>query len=94
MGQLPPAFFDFVLSRNIASGVFLAACDNGDCRYRSGADRTEARITRQRDPRLRKRVDNRRIFRSWCDGPDYHPDIRKQLAEFRRSVPEAGASDT
>lgn len=65
MGQLPPAFIDFVLSRGYASGVYLLGCGDGDCRYRFGADWTLQRVIRQRDPMLRKRVDASRIAVGW-----------------------------
>ncbi|MFQ5983872.1 MAG: hydrogenase iron-sulfur subunit, partial [Woeseiaceae bacterium] len=68
VGQLPPSFIDYVLSRGFADGVLLAGCDGGECRYRYGASWTEQRIARQRDPRLRKRVNDHRIACSW-----HHP---------------------
>lgn len=65
MGQLPPSFLDYVLSRDLADSVLLAGCGGGDCRYRYGIEWTEQRISRMRDPRLRKRVDNQNITFGW-----------------------------
>jgi ferredoxin/coenzyme F420-reducing hydrogenase delta subunit len=69
MGQLPPSFIDYVLSRGFADRVLLAGCGSGDCRYRYGIEWTEQRIARKRDPRLRKRVDNRKIAYGWQSDP-------------------------
>ena len=65
VGQLPPSFIDYVLSRGHADGVMLAGCLDGACKHRYGTAWTEQRIARQRDPRLRKRVNNARIACGW-----------------------------
>ena len=71
MGQLPPAFIDFVLSRDHADGVLLLGCQDGNCNYRYGAEWTEQRLARERDPRLRQRVNSEMIACAWqspwCD---------------------------
>jgi len=81
MGQLPPAFVDFVLSRNHADGVFLLGCEDGNCNYRHGAEWTEQRLARERDPRLRQRVSSDKIACAWqspwCDS-------KNALAAYRR----------
>jgi ferredoxin len=69
MGQLPPSFLDYVLSRGLADNILLAGCGSGDCRYRYGIRWVEQRISRKRDPRLRKRVDNRKIRFGWRPNP-------------------------
>jgi len=56
IGMLPPSFIDFAISRKHADGVVLAACSDGDCYYRLGANWTRQRISGERDPYLRKRV--------------------------------------
>ena len=65
MAQLPPSFIDFVLSRDLSDGVVLTGCTGGECLYRFGEQWTGLRIDRQRDPRLRKRVDTDRIALAW-----------------------------
>lgn len=71
MAQIPPSFVDWVLSRDLADGVILSGCAHGDCSYRLGANWTEQRLNRQRDPRLRKRVDDEKLAllwtEPWCD---------------------------
>jgi ferredoxin/coenzyme F420-reducing hydrogenase delta subunit len=67
MAQLPPSFIDYILSRGLADGVFLAGCKGGDCHYRLGAEWTRLRINRERDPYLRKRIDANRVTLGWED---------------------------
>lgn len=64
-GMLPPAFIDFVLSRDLADGVMLAGCAEGDCYFRLGDAWTNQRIDGERDPYLRKGTDLDRIETSW-----------------------------
>jgi len=86
MGQLPPAFIDFVLSRKVARGVFLGGCGAGGCHYRYGADWTEQRVSRLRDPQLRKRVDDSRVLVAWRDTAEHQPHVLRQLAQFRDAL--------
>jgi quinol-cytochrome oxidoreductase complex cytochrome b subunit/coenzyme F420-reducing hydrogenase delta subunit len=89
MGQIPPAFLDFVLSRGYAERILLTGCAGGTCRYRFGTDWTEQRIARVRDPRLRKRTDAGRIAKSWRDFPSQF-DVLAQLKAMRAASPAAG----
>jgi len=86
MAHLPPSFLDFILSRNLADGVFLAGCAGGDCQYRLGIEWTQGRISRQRDPRLRKRIDERRIALGWADAWSRHGRTVDGLAAFKASL--------
>ena len=92
MAHLPPSFIDFILSRNLADGVFLAGCEGGDCRYRLGAEWTRLRIRRERDPQLRKRIDERRIALGWDYnwGPGGHSAAA--VERFRQSISRLGAT--
>ncbi len=65
MGQLPPSYVDFALSRGHADGVLLVGCQDGSCLYRYGAKWTEQRFSRQRDPMVRRRVDMSRVAMGW-----------------------------
>ena len=65
MGQLPPSFVDFSLSRGQADGVLLLGCQDGNCSYRFGAEWTEQRLARQRDPMIRRRVELSRVALGW-----------------------------
>jgi len=86
-GQLPPSFIDFVLSRDLADGVVMAGCPGGDCQYRFGAEWTSARIARQRDPHLRKRVNNNRLALGWQEPWSGCGDVPGIVAALRESLP-------
>jgi len=86
MAQLPPSFVDWILSRDLADGVVLQGCAHNDCRYRLGAKWTEQRMHRQRDPRLRKRVDVEKLALLWSEP---WSDFRKSataIAAFRDTL--------
>ncbi|MFZ5789831.1 MAG: cytochrome b N-terminal domain-containing protein [Pseudomonadota bacterium] len=64
VAMLPPSFIDYVLSRNLAEGVFIAGCaEEGGCYHRLGSNWMALRLDRQRDPRLRLRVPAERLGR-------------------------------
>ena len=88
MGQLPPPFLDYVLSRDLADAILLTGCSDGRCRYRFGTQWTEDRVTRKRDPRLRKRIDESRICRAWLDFPEYQGSVLKQVDALRNTLPQ------
>jgi len=87
MAHLQPSFLDFALSRNHADGLLLLGCEDGNCNYRLGAEWTEARIARERDPRLRKRTDTSRIAMGWLAPWSNISDPAKKLDAFRTSLP-------
>lgn len=66
IGQLPPSFIDYVLSKNLADGVVLAGCAENSCHARFGIKWTEARLARIRDPHLRARVPAERLMVLWA----------------------------
>lgn len=86
MGQLPPPFLDYVLSRDMADAILLTGCSDGRCRYRFGTDWTEDRVLRTRDPRLRKRIDETKICRAWQDLPAHQGNVLKQINMLRDSM--------
>ncbi len=90
MAHLPPPFVDFILSRDLADGVFLAGCAGGDCEYRLGIEWTQGRIGRQRDPHLRKRIDDRRVALGWDDAWNRPGQPAKALAAFKASLADLG----
>lgn len=94
VAMLPPAFVDFVISRNLADGVMLAACAAGDCYYRLGDEWTRQRVSGQRDPYLRKRVPRERLSLCWTRATDLRRR-RKALADFMsalRDLPRPSAN--
>jgi ferredoxin/coenzyme F420-reducing hydrogenase delta subunit len=86
MAQLPPSFIDFILSRDLADGVVLAGCTSGDCQYRLGEQWTEQRVNRQRDPRLRNRVDTEKLALLWTSPWRDTPDVKTALTSFRDTL--------
>jgi quinol-cytochrome oxidoreductase complex cytochrome b subunit/coenzyme F420-reducing hydrogenase delta subunit len=66
IGQLPPSFIDYVLSKKLADGVVLTGCSDNGCHARFGARWTDARIARERDPQLRRRVPRERLRMLWA----------------------------
>ena len=84
-GMLPPSFIDYVLSRNLADGVMLSGCSEGECHNRLGIDWTKARLARTRDPRLRKRVPAERIETVWAS-PVEGWTHRSRLVDFARRL--------
>ncbi len=86
MAQLSPSFIDFALSRGHADGVLLLGCQDGNCCYRFGANWTEQRLARQRDPMLRKRVEPTKIAVGWLSPWAEHKRVADRYEAFRRSL--------
>ena len=85
VGQIPPAYFDYALSRGFTDSILLTACAGGVCRHRFGADWTEQRISRIRDPHLRKRIDKNKIAMIWRDGEIAPDRISAHVGKLRSS---------
>jgi len=66
IGQLQPAFIDYVLSKKLADGVLLTGCAENSCHARHGNTWTDARLAGERDPRLRARVPRERVRTVWA----------------------------
>jgi ferredoxin/coenzyme F420-reducing hydrogenase delta subunit len=86
-GQIPPSYLDYVLSRNLSTRVLLTGCA-GDCRFRFGMDWTEQRITRQRDPNLRRRVGDYRIAMAWSEPWCSVGGLKAQMALLEKQARE------
>ena len=89
VGNLPPSFLDFIISRRYADGVVLTGCRSGDCHYRLGMNWTEQRIKGERDPRLRQRIPRERILTCWT-GPSQERQQLEHIAAFRQRLRELG----
>lgn len=90
VGQLPPSFIDFLVTRKHVEGVFLTGCRAGDCEYRLGQQWTEARLQQERDPHLRARVPRERVHTFWA-GRDRTRAVSLELARFRESLQALGS---
>lgn len=85
IGQLPPSFIDFVLSKRLADGVVLTGCSDNSCHARFGIRWTDARVARQRDPQLRARVPRERLRVLWA-GRAGGRQLDKLLASFSEAL--------
>jgi quinol-cytochrome oxidoreductase complex cytochrome b subunit/coenzyme F420-reducing hydrogenase delta subunit len=70
VAMLPPSFIDYALSRNLADGVFITGCRDGECVNRFGVEWMTARLAGERDPMLRKRVPRDRLACQWAARTD------------------------
>jgi ferredoxin len=82
LGMLPPSFVDYVLSRDLAEGAFLAGCSESSAYNRLGAEWIRQRLAGARDPRLRARVPRERIGTAWAAVQD-RAWLAAELAAFR-----------
>jgi ferredoxin len=82
IGNLPPSFIDFALSRAGAEGVVLSGCRSGDCYHRFGTEWTEQRLAGLRDPYLRGRVERARLRIAWSDVQDTE-DLAREVRAFQ-----------
>jgi coenzyme F420-reducing hydrogenase delta subunit len=89
IGQLPPAFIDYVLSRDLADGVLLTGCADGVCFNRFGIAWTEARLAGERDPHLRARVPRERLTTRWL-GRHRVAELERALQTFARNLEQLG----
>jgi ferredoxin/coenzyme F420-reducing hydrogenase delta subunit len=88
MGQLPPSYVDFTLSRGHADGVLLLGCRDGNCSYRFGAEWTEQRLARERDPMVRQRVDMSKVAVGWNAPWSDNASAVKKYEAFLRTLEE------
>ncbi|MCB1380363.1 MAG: cytochrome b N-terminal domain-containing protein [Alphaproteobacteria bacterium] len=90
-GHLPPAFIDYILSRNLADGVVVAGCAENACYNRLGGTWTAQRIARVRDPQLRSRVPRERLRTIWAgrNGLSHLVNDLEGFAETLRQMPAA-----
>ena len=85
IGMLPPAFVDYVLSRELADGVLLAGCPENSCFHRLGAEWTRQRLAGERDPYLRRRVPRERLDVEWLAEND-GARLQRALSDFRERL--------
>jgi coenzyme F420-reducing hydrogenase delta subunit len=78
---------DYVLSRDLADGVFITGCREGECYNRFGLRWTEDRLARRRDPYLRARVPRERIGTFWA-APTDRRRLVQAVESFRATLGE------
>ena len=85
VGQVPPPFIDWIISRRLAEGVFISGCAESDCFERLGDEWMEQRVASKRDPHLRDRVPRGRVGLHWGNRVQ-RSRLAAALRDFRASV--------
>ncbi len=85
--MLPPSFIEYALHERQVDGVFITGCRENDCYHRMGGLWTEQRLAREREPRLRARVDQERerIRVFWASSADFG-ELVSELESFRSGL--------
>ena len=93
--MLPPSFIEYALYENQADGVFITGCRESDCYHRMGDLWTKQRLGREREPRLRGRVDRERekIRLYWASSADFK-ELSDELESFRASLRNSASAQT
>jgi ferredoxin/coenzyme F420-reducing hydrogenase delta subunit len=81
IAMLPPSFVDYVLSRDLADGVFVTGCSANACFNRLGVRWMEDRLAGRRDPHLRARVPRERLAVCW-PAPSQPRRIEREVGAF------------
>lgn len=90
IGQLPPSFVDFALSKKGVDGVLLTGCRG--CFNRFGIRWTQDRLMGARDPYLRARVPRDRIHTFWASHIDKKL-LSDELESFRERLNNPPAAE-
>ncbi|MBT3661592.1 MAG: hydrogenase iron-sulfur subunit [Rhodospirillaceae bacterium] len=93
-GMLLPSFIDYVLSKNLADGVVVSGCREGECHHRIGNVWVDGRLARERDPQLRRRVPVERLLKNWA-APTDRRQLFTEISAFQarlRDLPEDDAA--
>ncbi|HEU0219896.1 MAG TPA: cytochrome b N-terminal domain-containing protein [Gallionella sp.] len=93
--MLPPSFIEYALYENQADGVFVTGCRENDCYHRMGGVWTAQRLSREREPRLRGRVERERgrIRLLWASSADFR-ELTLELESFRTSLRDLTSAQT
>ena len=88
--MLPPSFIEYALHEHQVDGVFITGCRENDCYHRMGGTWTKQRLAREREPRLRGRVERERerIRLFWASSADAK-ELSRELESFRASLRSA-----
>jgi len=90
---VPPAFIDYVLRKNLADGVLVTGCCEGDCHYRLGNTWVDQRFSGERMPILRTRVPREKVRARWL-GIQGKRQLAHEIADFQQYLRSAQASET
>ena len=84
---VPPAFVDYVLRQNLAEGVLISGCCEGDCYHRLGNTWMDQRFAMERMPVLRTRVPRERVQLRWL-GAQGTSELGRELTAFQQDLRE------
>jgi ferredoxin/coenzyme F420-reducing hydrogenase delta subunit len=90
---VPPAFIDYVLRKDLAEGVVISGCCEGDCHYRLGNTWMDQRFRMERMPTLRTRVPRERVRLRWL-GEQGTAQLQQEVAAFQAQLPENESQET
>jgi coenzyme F420-reducing hydrogenase delta subunit/NAD-dependent dihydropyrimidine dehydrogenase PreA subunit len=79
---VPPAFIDYVLRKDLAEGVMISGCCEGDCHYRLGNNWMDQRFSAERMPILRTRVPREKVRLRWL-GAQGTAQLAQEIETFR-----------
>ena len=82
---VPPAFVDYVLRQDLAQGVLISGCCEGDCFHRLGNTWVDQRFSMERMPVLRTRVPRERVRLRWL-GAQGTRALQREVVEFQREL--------
>jgi coenzyme F420-reducing hydrogenase delta subunit len=85
-GMVKPTQMELALSKG-ADATFVCGCAMGDCHYRLGNVFIKERLEGERNPKLRKTTDKRRVGMFFVTMKDRRPFL-EALAEFKAAVNE------
>ena len=87
---VPPAFVDYVLRQNLAEGVLISGCCEGDCYHRLGNTWMDQRFAMERMPVLRTRVPREQVRLRWL-GAQGTSELGRELIAFQQELRENSA---
>ena len=88
---VPPAFIDYVLRKNLAEGVMISGCCEGDCHYRLGNEWMNQRFDKERMPVLRTRVPREKVRLRWL-GEQGTAQLAHEVSTFQADLSDEIAS--
>lgn len=92
--MLPPSFIEYALYEHQIDGVFITGCRENDCYHRLGGLWTAQRLNREREPRLRGRVERKheRVRLFWASATDIK-ELAMELESFRSGLRSLNESE-
>ncbi|HET8715309.1 MAG TPA: hydrogenase iron-sulfur subunit [Holophagaceae bacterium] len=88
-GMVKPTQMELALTKG-ADATFVCGCAIGDCHYRTGNLMIRARLNGERNPKLRKTTDKRKVGMFFFTMKDKAPFL-EALKGFKASVAALGA---